>query len=78
MQAEREYPQTRGAEGFPGEAPTRSVGIIRRRVRASITWAEPTIRQEEIGPEEARFGGQQQNIAQAMERPESFQGVAHA
>ena len=73
-----EYPQTRGAEGFPGEALTRSVGLVSRRVRASTTWAEPTIRQEETGPEEARFRGQQQNIAQATERPESFQGVAHA
>ena len=34
-----EYPQTRGAEGFLGEAPTRPVGLVSRRVRASTTWA---------------------------------------
>ena len=72
-----EYPQSRGAEGFLGEASTQPVGLVSRRVRESTTRAKSTIRQEETGPEEARLGGQQQNIAQATERPESFQGVAH-
>ena len=78
-----EYPQTEVAEDAPGEIPTRPVGRINRKVRASTSRAESTKRpdapagQRETEIEGALLGGHQQTIVQAPEGPESVHGVVY-
>ena len=78
-----EYPQAEVAEDAPSEIPTRPVGRINRKVRASTSRAESSKRPdtptgqgetELEGPpdsEGALLGGHQQNLVQAPEGLES-------